>query len=130
MHKHTLFVAVLLALGACQPAPSDNAGDDPAAQNNVHADIKPDDAAEWTMACANGQSLVVTFDHERQMVTARRSDGLAFDLMRKSVSSGYLYSASQAELKGRGKEASWRAPPVSDTTCQVTQIKPRHQPGL
>ena len=92
---------------------------------DVPSDIRPEQAAEWTLNCENGQGLVVTFDHPRQMATVRRSDGLAFDLTKVAATRGYIYRATETGLEGVGKVAKWRAPRVSDTRCRVTQVKPR-----
>lgn len=110
-------------LAACQPSEPTTSLDTNIGRPDIAENISPDDASEWTLACANGQGLVVTFDHPRQMATVRRSDGQAFDLMRATTSSGYLYSATQTELHGEGKRAKWASPRVSDTTCTVTEIK-------
>ena len=119
--------AIGLAVSSCdnaEPAVGDRVGQRP----DVADDIRPDNAAEWTMACENGQGLVVTFDHPRQMATVRRSDGMAFDLIRASTSAGYRYQATQTALEGQGKTAKWSAPRVSGTTCRVTEVKPDNQP--
>lgn len=113
-------------LMACQGEKISSPQDQDSAVPVVAEDINPDNAAEWTMGCANGQTLVVAFDHARQMVTVRRSDGLAFDLIRKTVDSGYLFSATPVELRGNGVNARWSAPPVSSTECHVTQVKERN----
>lgn len=119
--------AIGLALAGCgnaEPPVNDRVGQRPEVPDN----IRPDNAAEWTMACENGQGLVVTFDHPRQMATVRRSDGMAFDLIRASARSGYHYQASETEFEGLGKTAKWSAPRVSSTTCRVTEVNPLNPP--
>ena len=122
--KAQIVSVVVLMLAACHPAERSSqttAGDRPDIADNV----RPDDAAEWTLMCANGIGLVATFDHPRQMATVPRSDGLAADLMREPTSTGYEFKATQTELKGVGKNATWREPRLADTTCTVTEVKPR-----
>lgn len=126
--KAKIVTAIAVLLAACQPsepsARDTTAFDRPEIADNIH----PDNATEWTLSCTNGQGLVATFDHPREMATVRRTDGLAFDLMKIPTSSGYRYQATETELQGVGKNATWSSPRISDTTCTVTEIKPLRHP--
>lgn len=126
--RHTVSGLLLcgILLAGCQSKDNESYDSEETARADIPANITPDASGEWTLGCNNGQTLTVTFDHPRDMATVHRSDGLAFDLVRKPVSSGYLYSASPVELRGEGKVARWDAPPVSTTDCQVTQVTPRN----
>jgi len=126
--KITYVIILGLGLAACHGSEPHRESASTYERPDVPADIRPEQASEWTMACQNGQSLVVTFDHPRQMATVRRSDGLAFDLMREASSTGYLFRATETELHGNGNAAVWRAPRVSDTSCRVTEVKPLAHP--
>lgn len=125
MHKVATALSAGLFLSGCQA--QDTIGPratDEHLRVEIPQDISPENAAEWVFNCQNGQRLMVAFDHPRQMATVRRFDGLAFDLMRKGTSEGYLYEASGLILGGKGKTARWQSPNIADTTCEVSEIKP------
>lgn len=124
MQKLAAILTTGIVLSACQD--HDTIGSHPIDEHlraEISDDISPDTAAEWIFNCQNGQRLIVTFDHPRQMATVRRFDGLAFDLTRKGTSDGYLYAATGVALSGSGKTAKWRSPNIEDTVCEVSEIK-------
>ena len=124
MQKIAATLAAGVLLSACQD--HDTIGAHPTDEHlrtEIPDDISPDNAAEWVFNCQNGQRLIVSFDHPRQMATVRRFDGLAFDLTRKGTSEGYLYEATGITLSGSGKSAKWRSPNIEDTLCEVNEIR-------
>lgn len=69
--------------------------------------------------CQDSLRLRVDFDRPRNMVTVRTSDGLAYDLVEKPVSSGIWYHAEQANLRGPGTTLTWTLQDKPPTTCQI-----------
>lgn len=117
-----VLIAGLIICG-CQERQSSAVIDSDTAPRDIPQDIKPERAAEWEFSCHDGQRITVAFDHPRQMATVRRSDGLAFDLVRKVATNGYIYEATGISLRGKGPQAYWRSPQISDTICNVNNIK-------
>ena len=70
-------------------------------------------------ACLNGERLSVVFDNPREMATVRMLDGTAIDLHQERAADGIWYRASQYELRGVGREATWTAPERDPTTCNA-----------
>lgn len=59
--------------------------------------------------CDNSERLSVDFDNPRQMATIRTSSGLAYDLHQQRSADGIWYRSADAELRGRGNQATWTA---------------------
>lgn len=70
-------------------------------------------------ACLNGERLSVVFDNPREMATVRMLDGTAIDLRQERAADGIWYRASQYELRGVGRQATWTAPERDPTTCNA-----------
>lgn len=68
-------------------------------------------------ACLNGERLSVVFDNAREMATVRMIDGTAVDLRQERAADGIWYLADAYELRGVGREATWRAPERDETNC-------------
>jgi membrane-bound inhibitor of C-type lysozyme len=96
-------VAVLaaFALAACQtpcPAP----------------DSEPTTA---TFRCEDGSMLEVTFTRGPDAARVVQEGYTTLNLPARVTGSGYRYSESGAELRGRGAEAQWTRPGAAETTC-------------
>lgn len=70
-------------------------------------------------ACLNGERLSVVFDNQRELATIRMLDGTAVDLRQERAADGFWYRSDQHELRGVGRDASWRAPNRDETSCQA-----------
>lgn len=70
-------------------------------------------------ACLNGERLSVVFDNQRELATIRLLDGTAVDLRQERAADGFWYRSDQHELRGVGRDATWKAPQRDETTCQA-----------
>lgn len=70
-------------------------------------------------ACLNGERLSVVFDNPRELATIRMLDGTAVDLRQERSADGFWYRSDQHELRGVGRDATWRAPQRDETACQA-----------
>ena len=69
--------------------------------------------------CNNGERLTVDFDNPRQMATIRMLDGTAVDLRQERAADGFWYRSDRHELRGVGRDATWKAPERDETTCEA-----------
>lgn len=70
-------------------------------------------------ACLNGERLSIVFDNPRELATVRMLDGTAVDLRRERAADGFWYRSDQHELRGVGRDATWKAPERDETSCQA-----------
>lgn len=70
-------------------------------------------------ACLNGERLSVVFDNPRELATIRMLDGTAVDLRQERAADGFWYRSDQHELRGVGRDATWKAPERDETVCEA-----------
>ncbi|WP_297801313.1 hypothetical protein [uncultured Brevundimonas sp.] len=125
MLKRTAIIAVSVAVCGCQQHPSaEKSAESMPTTAAIPANLNPSKYAEWFLSCQDGQRLTVMFDHPRNMATVRRSDGLAFDLVRRPTSGAYTYTSGGNELKSEGQTVAWRTERLNDTHCEIYETKP------
>ena len=65
------------------------------------------------------ERLSVVFDNQRELATIRLLDGTAVDLRQEPAADGFWYRSDQHELRGVGRDATWKGPMRDETTCQA-----------
>ncbi len=131
--KLVLFALIALPLAACGGGETDDmpqtgaearerAVDARVARRRTGAEIQDritNRIVRAEYACLNGERLSVVFDNPREMATVRMIDGTAIDLRQERAADGIWYRSDTHELRGVGREATWRAPERDETTCSA-----------
>jgi hypothetical protein len=95
-------VLAVFALAACQtPCPAPDTG-----------------PTNTSFRCEDGSVLNVTFTHNPDAARVAQEGYITVDLPVRVTGSGFKYADDGAELRGRGREATWTRPGAAETICQ------------
>lgn len=126
MRRLIATVAAGAMLYGCSERGDDNAVDLDASASRASADIanyadatrsrsRPKSAGAM-YDCADGTVLAVRFDN-RADTAAVRISGKPLTLAQKRAASGIWYAGDGAELRGKGRAATWTAPGGAAVDC-------------
>lgn len=97
------------------PAPHAEAAPVPEDAGNVIADVPPEVVAHYT--CDNGPATIVRFDNRAATARLEPADAAPVVLAQQRAASGIWYVGEGWELRGKGRDATIRAPDGMTLTC-------------